>query len=74
MNYWQMTLEEALEPEKPQEPEGRYELVRGMWMYYCPICGDLVGTYSDGSVHRERGFIMHRDRCRHGHIIDWREQ
>ena len=74
MNYWQMTMEKALEPEKARKPERIYERIKGQAFYYCPICQDLVGMYSDGSVHREIGFTYKRDKCRNGHIIDWSEE
>lgn len=71
MNYWQMTMEEALEPEKPRKPKREYERIKGQECYYCPICRWVVGIYSDGSVHKEIGFIYKRDRCKNGHNIDW---
>lgn len=71
MNYWQMTMDEALEPEKPRQPKRVYETIKGQATYYCPICNWPVGYYSDGSVHREIGWTFRVDKCKNGHNIEW---
>lgn len=73
-NYWQMTMDEALEPDKPLKPKRRYEPIKGLATYTCPVCDWLVGSYSNGSVHKEIGFIYKVDRCKYGHNIDWSKE
>lgn len=64
-----MTMSEMLEEEF--KPDRQHNTVRGQTFYYCPVCGWLVGTYSDGTVHKEVGLIYKRDVCKFGHNVDW---
>lgn len=68
MNYYQITWEEILEPDKEWTaiPEPAPE--RGLIDYFCPVCSDVVGIYSTGTIH-EKGWMYRRETCRNGHKI-----
>lgn len=66
---WQMTWDE-LEAESFKPNNGKLNWRNGIMDWFCPICGEVVGIESDGSVH-DKGFMFKRDECRNGHRIDW---
>ena len=70
MSYYQMTLEEYIEPERQYRPRRIIQQNRGLIDYECPVCGRPVGIYSTGTVH-ERGWLIKEDTCRNGHSIKW---
>lgn len=65
---WQMTLDELTV--EAFAPNGRYNRFTGITDWFCPLCGDCVGMYSNGQVHEE-GWLYKRDKCRNGHAVDW---
>lgn len=65
---WQMTLDELTV--EAFAPNGRYNRFTGITDWFCPLCGEVVGMYSNGQVHEE-GWLYKRDKCRNGHIVDW---
>ena len=65
---WQITLDEIMNT--AFAPNGNYEWRKGIWTYFCPLCGSAVGMFSDGTVHAE-GCLLKRDKCPNGHIVDW---
>ena len=65
---WQITLDEIMNT--AFVPNGNYEWRKGIWTYFCPLCGAAVGMFSDGTVH-DRGCLLKRDRCPNGHSVDW---
>ena len=68
MNYYQITLEEMLEPEKIWTAKAEPAPERGLIDYLCPICGATVGIYSTGAIHEE-GWLFKRNPCQHGHKV-----
>ena len=72
-SYYQMTLAD-ITTVGPLKPLKKHEIVKGQYMYRCPLCEECVGIENDGTVHRELGFIYKRDTCRNGHDIDWSEE
>lgn len=68
---WQIRLDEIDEDSFP--PNGRYNWRTGLTDWLCPLCGEVVGIESDGSVH-EKGMIYQREQCKNGHAINWKER
>ena len=66
---WQITLTELLQDDFV--PERRDKTLQGLTEYVCPICGDVVGIISNGSVHPEE-VLLKRDKCRNGHKVSWK--
>lgn len=67
---WQMTLDELIT--EAFKPNGKYNRLTGLMDWFCPMCGEVVGIWSNGSVHEE-GWLFRRDKCKNGHRIDWDE-
>ena len=44
---WQITLDEIMNT--AFVPNGNYEWRKGIWTYFCPLCGSAVGMFSDGT-------------------------
>lgn len=65
---WQMTWDEL--DAEAFKPNDVYNRVNGLIDWFCPVCGQVVGIESTGTVH-EKGWLYKRDKCKNGHIIDW---
>ena len=65
---WQITIDELVE--EAFKPNGKLNWRNGIEDWFCPLCGELVGIYSNGSTHEE-GWLYKRDKCKNGHNIDW---
>jgi len=66
---WQMTFDE-LESDSFKPVAGKVTPHSGIMHWFCPICGEHVGMYNTGSVHRDR-IEYRRSKCKNGHVIDW---
>ena len=66
---WQMTWDEL--DQEDVVPTTRHNL-SGSVYYSCGICGDLVGIFGPPEFH-EKGWIYKRDKCKNGHVVDWKE-
>lgn len=67
---WQMTWDELLTA--AFEPNCKYNRLKGITDWFCPICGMVVGIHSNGQTHEE-GWLYKRDTCKNGHRIEWPE-
>lgn len=65
---WQIRLDEIIG--EPVLPNGKYNWRNGITDWFCPLCGQVVGIESDGTVH-EKGWIYKRDECKNGHTVKW---
>lgn len=65
-----MTLDELTT--EAFEPNGKYNRLTGITDWMCPLCGNVVGIHSNGSVHEE-GWLYKCDQCKNGHMIRWNE-
>lgn len=72
MGHYQMTMAEMFD--ESFKPIRLHETIKGRTSFNCPICGWLVGIYSDGSVHKEIGWMYKREQCKNGHAVDWSDQ
>lgn len=67
---WQMTLDE-FENESFEPYEKDCGRANGITDWFCPVCRQCVGMYSDGSVHN-KGWLYKRSRCSNGHRMEWK--
>ena len=65
---WHITLNELIN--SSFQPNGKYNRHNGIMDWFCPVCGQVVGIESTGTVH-EAGWMYRRDCCQNGHKIDW---
>ena len=69
--YYQTTLEDALEPDKLHVPR-REEMWRysqpASYYYFCPVCNGVVGSVVDGEW-----IGLPREECVNGHKMLWSE-
>ena len=65
---WQMTMLELISDS--YKPEVKYNWANGLSDWFCPVCGQCVGIYSNGQTHNE-GWLYKRDECKNGHRIGW---
>ena len=65
---WQITLDELMKASFP--PNGKLNWHNGTQDWFCPVCGAVVGIYSNGQTHEE-GWLYKRDKCKNGHVVDW---
>ena len=68
MAHWQMRLEEL--EGKSFVPAPKTNPRNGMTDWFCSVCGNCVGIYSNGRVHDE-GWMYKRKACINGHEVDW---
>ena len=62
---WAELTDETFKP-----VQGNVNPRTGMRAWFCPVCGECIGIYNTGSVHRER-IEYRRNKCKNGHVIDW---
>ena len=69
-NNYQITLTEALEPDRAYQPirEQIWHYHGLAYTYRCPVCQSVVGSEVDGEWVGSR-----REECKNGHKIDWKE-
>ena len=65
---WQITLFELNEDKV--KPTKSYNSPSGTVHYLCGICSAPVGIYGP-KTHHERGWILKRECCKNGHVVDW---
>ncbi len=64
---WQITWDELDQDEVRPITEHSQS---GSIAYRCGICGEYVGLYGPHGFHVE-GWLIKRDRCKNGHVVDW---
>ena len=65
---WQIRLDEL--DNEAFLPNGKLNWHNGIFTWFCPLCGQVVGMESDGSVHEKEVFFR-KDACPNGHSVDW---